>query len=44
MPETTDGKETWCWLRKADLKVETSHFVCCARTGNLNKLCETQDR
>ena len=23
MPETTDGKETWQWLRKADLKVET---------------------
>ena len=23
MPETTDEKETWHWLRKADLKVET---------------------
>ena len=23
MPETADEKETWHWLRKADLKVET---------------------
>ena len=23
MPEITDEKETWHWLRKADLKVET---------------------
>ena len=23
MPETTDEKEAWYWLRKADLKVET---------------------
>ena len=40
MLETTDEKETLYWLRKADLKVS----VCCARTSNLNKLWETQDR
>ena len=44
MPETTDEKEAWNWPRKADLKVERNHVVCCKRTGNSNKLCETQDR
>ena len=45
MPETVDEKETWNWLRKADMKVETeTMLVCRARTGNSNKLCETQDR
>ena len=28
MPETTEEKETWCWLRKADLKVETEAMLC----------------
>ena len=28
MPETTDQKETWNWLRKADLKVETEAMLC----------------
>ena len=28
MPETTDEKETWNWLRKADLKVETEAMLC----------------
>ena len=27
MPETTDEKETWCWLRKANLKVETEAIL-----------------
>ena len=27
MPETTDEKETWCWLRKANLKVETEAML-----------------
>ena len=30
MPETTDEKETWNWLRKADLKVETEAILCAA--------------
>ena len=28
MPEATDEKETWNWLRKADLKVETKARLC----------------
>ena len=43
MLKATDEKETWHWLRTADLKFNESHVVCCARTGNSNKLCETQD-
>ena len=31
MPETTDEKETWYWLRKADLKVETEVMLCAAQ-------------
>ena len=28
MSETTDKKETWYWLRKADLKVKTEAMLC----------------
>ena len=28
MPETMNEKETWNWLRKADLKVETKVMLC----------------
>ena len=28
IPETTDEKETWYWLRKADWKVETDVMLC----------------
>ena len=28
MPKRKDEKETWCWLRKADLKVETEAMLC----------------
>ena len=28
MPETTAEKETWYWLRKADLKFETETMLC----------------
>ena len=31
MPKTTDEKETWYWLRKADLKVETEAMLCAAQ-------------
>ena len=31
MPETTDEKKTWNWLRKADLKVETEAVLCTAQ-------------
>ena len=34
MPETMDEKES----------SNGSHAVCLARTGNSNKLCETQDK
>ena len=31
MPETKDEKDAWCWLRKADLKVETEAMLCVAQ-------------
>ena len=31
MPETTDEKEKWNWLRKADLKVEAEAMLCAAQ-------------
>ena len=31
MPETKDEKETWYWLRKADLKVLTEATLCAAQ-------------
>ena len=31
MPETTVEKETWSWLIKADLKVETEAMLCAAQ-------------
>ena len=31
MPETTDEKETWNWLRKDDLKVKTGAMLCVAQ-------------
>ena len=40
-PETTDEKETWHWLRKADVKVETEAMLC--KNSNANKIFETQD-
>ena len=31
MPKTTDEEETWSWLRKANLKVETEVMLCAAQ-------------
>ena len=31
MPETTDEKEIWNWLRKADLKVEMEALLCAVK-------------
>ena len=31
MPETTDEKKTWYWLRKHDLKLETEAMLCAAQ-------------
>ena len=31
IPETAYEKETWNWLRKADLKVETKAVLCAAQ-------------
>ena len=31
MLETRDEEETWNWLRKADLKVETEDMLCAAQ-------------
>ena len=31
MRETTDEKETWYWLRKADLKIEPETLLCGAQ-------------
>ena len=30
MLQATNEKGTWCWLRKADLKVETEAMLCAA--------------
>ena len=31
MPKTTDERETWSWLRKAYIKVETEAMLCAAQ-------------
>ena len=31
MPESTDQKKTWEWLRKADLKIQTESLLCAAQ-------------
>ena len=31
MPESTDEKKTWKWLRKADLKIQTESLLCAAQ-------------
>ena len=31
MPERTEEKETWKWMRKADLKVQTEAMLCAAQ-------------
>ena len=31
MPKTTDERETWNWLRKAYIKVETEAMLCAAK-------------
>ena len=31
IPEPTDEKETWNWLRKSDLNVETETMLCAAQ-------------
>ena len=31
IPETTDEKETWNWLRKAELKIEMEAMLCVAQ-------------
>ena len=31
IPETTDEKETWCWLGKADLKTGTGPMLCAGK-------------
>ena len=31
MPESTDVKKTWEWLRKADLKIQTESLLCAAQ-------------
>ena len=41
MPESTDAKEIWKWLRKADLKIQTESLVRSTRTGPPNKICQT---
>ena len=37
MPETTNKKETWYWLRKADLKVETEAMLYAAQEQAIRK-------
>ena len=37
MPETTEKKETWNWLRKADLKVERKAMLCSAQEQALRR-------
>ena len=45
MPQTRNQEETWNWLRKAYLKVQTEVMLCAAQEQAISKkLCETQDR
>ena len=44
MPETTYQKETWNWLRNADVKVETEAMLCAVQEQVIRKKRETQDR
>ena len=37
MPQITGEKETWYWLRKADLKVETEAMLCAAQEQAIRK-------
>ena len=37
MPETAGEKETWYWLRKADLEVETEAMWCAAQNKQLEQ-------
>ena len=37
MPERTDEKETWKWIRKADLKVETEAKLCAAKSKQFER-------
>ena len=39
MPETKDEKETWHWLRKADLKVETEAMLYAAQEQAIRTNC-----
>ena len=39
MPETIDEKETWYWLRKAELKVETKAMLCAAQELAIRTNC-----
>ena len=41
IPETTDEKEIWYWLRKADLKIETEAMLCAAQEEAIGTNCET---
>ena len=31
IPESTDVKKTWEWLRKTDLKIQTESLLCAAQ-------------
>ena len=42
MPEATAEKETWYWLRKADLKVETEAMLCAAQEQAIGTNCVKQ--
>ena len=45
MPETTDEKETWHWLRKADSKFETEAILCATQEQAIQtNYDKTQDR
>ena len=37
MPETTHEKETWNWLRKADLKFQTENMLSAAKNRQFEK-------
>ena len=39
MPEKTDEKETWNWLRKADLKVEMEAMLYAAQEQAIRTNC-----
>ena len=44
IPETTHARETWSWLRKADLKMQTEALICAGQALLTNHVTDTMLR